>query len=211
MIRLRPLVLIVLSLGPIGPAFAQDALRPVDTTEVLVPSRSSDSIRADRERIDRFRSEANRRHDGGRLRLAEAQVQVELFEKAIEAVDLRIRSAKKEKREADKTVAEAEKKDLERRKNLMERRRELREAEVELAEAEVTYAERAGRALDFEQQLERKRLDSGERSLLLELERKTLEAKLEQETHRRSLVDRRVRLVERQLSLMQAQVNFSKR
>jgi hypothetical protein len=211
MIRLRPLILIALSLGPIGPAFGQDALRPVDTTEVLVASRSSDSIRADRERIDRFRSDASRRHDGGRLRLAEARVQVELFEKAIEAVDLRIRSAKKEKREADKTVAEAEKKDLERRKNLMERRRELRQAEVELAEAEVSYAERAGRALDFEQQLERKRLDTGDRSLLLELERKTLEARLEQETDRRSMVDRRVRLVERQLSLMQAQVNFSKR
>ena len=202
---------VVVLLGAVSVAAAQDALRPVDTTEVFVVSRSVDSIRADRERIGRFRGEADARFSIGRSRLAETEIQVELLKKEIEVLSAKIKSAKKEKREADKTVAEAEKKELERRKSLVERRRDLRQAEVELAEAELAYSEAAVRALDFEHQLERKRFDLGDRRLLLELERKTLEAKLEQETSRKTLVDRRGRLVERQLGLMQAQLSFSKR
>lgn len=193
------------------PVAAQDVLRPVDSTEVLVASRPIDSIRSDRERIERFRGEAEARHGTARSRLAEVEIQVELFKKEIDAISARIKSAKKGKREADKTVAEADKKDLERRKNLMERRRDLRQAEVELAQAEIDYAETATKALDYEHQLERKRAEQADRGLLVELERRTLESKLEQENARRSLVDRRARVVDRQISLMQAQVSFSKR
>lgn len=190
---------------------AQDAIRAVDSTEILVTARPIDSIRSDRERIGRFRGEADARYGNARSRVAELEIQVELFEKQIDLVSTRIKLAKKEKREADKTVAEVEKKDLERRKGLLEKRLDLRRAEVDLAQAETAYAEAATRALDFEHQLERKRVEMAERGFLLELERKTLESKLDQENSRRSLVDRRARLVERQLALMQAQVNFTKR
>lgn len=201
----------VVLLTMVSAVAAQDVLRPADTTEVFIVSRSVDSIRADRERIGRFRGEADARFSIGRSRLAETEIQVELLKKEIEVLSAKIKTAKTEKREADKTVAEAEKKEFERRKNLVERRRDLRQAEVELAEAELVYSDAAVRALDFEHQLERKRFDFGDRGLLLELERKTLEAKLNQETSRKTLVDRRGRLVERQLGLLQAQVSFSKR
>lgn len=183
----------------------------IDTTEVLVVSRGLDSIRADRERIGRFRGEADGRYSNARARLAETETQVELFEKEIDAINEKIKVAKKAKQEAEKTVLDADKKTLERRKTLVERRRDLRRAEVELGQAELDYSEEAIRALDFEQQLERKRQDQADRALLIELERKTLEAKVEQESRRKSLADRRGRVVERQLSVMEAQEVFFKR
>lgn len=192
-------------------ATASLAAQQIDTAEVLVVSRALDSVRADREDVGRFRGEADARYSINRARIAEEETQIQLLEKEIETVNQRVKAAKKDKRDADKTEAEFAKKDLERRKNLAERRRDLRRAEADRAQAEVEYADATIRALDFEQQLNRRRLDGADRNLLIELERKTLEAKLEQEYRRRGVADRRAQVLQRQLSLMDAQLAFVKR
>lgn len=202
---------LALCLVATGSLTAQQVARQIDTTEVMVLSRALDSVRADREDVGRFRGEADARYSINRARIAEEETQIEILEKEIETVNQRVKAAKKDKREADKTEAEFAKKDLERRKNLAERRRDLRRAEADRAQAEMEYADATIRALDFEQQLNRRRLDGADRQLLTEFERKTLEAKLEQEYRRRGVADRRAQVIQRQLSLMDAQQAFVKR
>ncbi len=177
-----------------------------DAPDPLVISRALDSIRADREGASRLRGESDGRGATAEARLAEATVQVELLKKDVTALDVQLKAAKKEKREADKTVLESDKKDLERRRELWERRRDLREAEMEYFRSEVAGADAAIKALDFEQQLERRRLEAGDARLLDELERKTLENRLDLENRRRDAADRRVRVVERQLAVQRAQI-----
>lgn len=205
---LIPMALLGLQVAAVA---AQPSARVVDSTEVQVPSRSLDSVRAEREQIGRLRGEADARYSVGRARVAESEAQVALLKKEIESVEARVKSAKKEKRDADKTVAEFDKKDLERRKQLLERRLDLRRAEMDQAQSEVDYADAAARALDFEQQLERRRLDRAERELTVELERRTLEARLEQENRRKTVADRRAQTVQRQLGVMEAQKAFFRR
>jgi multidrug resistance efflux pump len=190
---------------------AQPSPRQIDTTEIQVVSRLLDSVRSEREQVGRLRGEADARYSVGRARVAESETQVAILRKELESVDRRIKTAKQAKREADKTVAEFAKKDLERRKQLLERRLDLRRAETDQAQAEMDYADATARALDFEQQLERRRLDQADRGLLVELERKTLEARLEQENRRKTLADRRGQLVQRQLAVMEAQKAFFSR
>ena len=151
-----------------------------DAPDPLVVSRALDSIRADREAASRLRGESDGRAATAEARLAEATVQVELLKKDLTALDAQLKTAKKDKREADKTVLESDKKDLERRRELWERRRDLRQAEMEYFRSEVAGADAAMKAFDFEQQLERRRLEAGDPRLLDELERKTLESRLDQ-------------------------------
>jgi chromosome segregation ATPase len=210
-VRRTALILMALLGAPGGAAAAQPSPRMIDSTEVQVMSRLLDSVRSEREQIGRLRGEADARYSVGRARMAESETQLAILEKEIGSVDARIKSAKKEKRDADKTVAEFDKKDLERRKQLLERRLDLRRAEVDQAQAEMDYADATARALDFEQQLERRRLDRADRELIVELERKTLEARLEQENRRKTVAERRAQTVQRQLGVMEAQRAFFKR
>lgn len=206
---LRSWGVLVAGLAAAGPMMAQGRL--ADAPEALVISRALDSIRADREHASRSRGESDGRAATAEARLAEATLQVELIKKDLAALEERLKAAKKAKREADKTVLESDKKDLERRRDLWERRRDLREAEFELFRSEVEYADAAMKALDFEQQLERRRLDAGDGRLLEELERKTLESRLEQANRRRAADERRTRIVERQLELQRAQLALAAR
>ncbi len=199
-----PLALVAALIGTAVPAAGQTTAR-WDSTENVLPARTLDTIRAERESYARLRGDADARAGTARLRLAEMEDQVEQIKAALAAVDARIKTAKDGKNEPDKVVAEAEKKRIERQRSVMERRRDLRTAEMEEARAEAEAAVAATRALDLEYQLARRRLDVADAAVLADLEKKTLEARVDWASRDADLAGRRGRVVERRLSLLEAQ------
>lgn len=205
------------------PAAAQQvataAVEPVatDTFLVLVPYRSTETIRSDLERVRQGRESAKREREASKSLESRADAVIEIQKREIEVIKAREELAKREKREADRAAEKTRRQQAELAKKMLEKRRELRAAEGEVAEAEEEAAEARENALEAELELADRRAQHDRLSLsdsararelareMIELERRTLRARIDAAAKERDYAERARRLAERRLSLYDAQ------
>ena len=144
----------------------------------------------------------------------QVKAMAEVKKQEISTLDAQRKLAEKAKNDAEVASFEAEKRDAERHKQFLDKQVSLHQAETETAKARKSLAEATQKALELELQLTNRR---GERSsgdaavatrndnVILDLERKTLEAQRLQADREKQVAERHQDIAKRRLELYQAQ------
>jgi len=218
----RPIGLLLcigLCLGLSGLSSAQTAASTVDTSLVIIPTRTTDAVQADIDNARKAKSEADVRRSAAQSLRDAYDPKIALAKKEIEVIDKKRDLAKKEKRDADLVTLEVEKKSAERVKDLLERQRDLRDAELDVAKGEVDLALAGETVYSLELELMKKRLEPAKstgtggsalslgatQQVVRELEGRTLTAQKEMADKQETVAQRQKKLVERRLQLFESQ------
>jgi hypothetical protein len=215
-VRTLPLLLFALLFR--APTLAAQAPAPsgFDSFIMLVPPRDSNLIKKEiRAAADAAKAAEKARQQAETMRLG-ATSRIEFKKVEIVRIKERINLAKKEGREADRLGLEAERKAAEGEIDLLRRREELRDAEAILETKRAELAGLTKQALELELQLAVRR--TGRRRAPLggpgaaslqrvigELEKQTLEAQRAQAASGIEVSDQEIRVIDRQLDLLDAQ------
>lgn len=214
----RTSLLIVVALLAGGSALPAQtkSLSAFDSFIMLVPPRDSSAVKREIKAVTNAGINAEKaRQQAETMRLG-ASSRIEFKKVEIGRIKERISLAKKENREADRVGLEAERKAAEREIELLKRREELREAETVLETKRAELASLTKQALELELQLAIRRAGrrrapvggAGGASLdrvIGELEKQTLEAQRAQSASSIEVSDQEIRVIDRQLEMLEAQ------
>jgi predicted ribosome quality control (RQC) complex YloA/Tae2 family protein len=194
----------------------------VDSFLALVDVRSTADLQKELELVMARVAAAEARIERGRMMQARAQTHRKLKENEIRSLQDRRDLADKSKNELEKKDLENQKKLAELQKQMLERREELRAREIDDAKADLEWGASLRRALELELDLASRR----EQHALLfgrpmseavgaeaqrlekqigELEKKTLEAQIEESSKRKQSAERRIELAKIRKKLFDAQ------
>ena len=188
-----------------------------DSFLLLVAPRDSMSIkRSLKAAVDAAKLAENRRQQAETMRLG-ARATIEAKKVEIIRLKEKIGVAKKENREADRVGLEAERKAAEREVDLLKVREELRQAETDLETKRAEFADLNQKALQLELQLSIRRAGrsrapasgagaASQDRVIGELEKQTLQAQREQAIAGVELADREIRVIDRRMDLLDAQL-----
>jgi len=215
----RRSMLLILALCALPPLLAAQSKRSsgFDSFVMLVAPRDTVSIKRSFRAATQARTLAeNRRRQAETMRLG-ARARIEAKKVEIVRIKEQVNVAKKENREADRAGLEAERKAAEREIDLLEVREKLRQAETELETKRAELADLSQKALQLELQLATRRVGrarstvggAGGASLdrvIGELEKQTLEAQRMEAISSVDVADREIRVIDRRLDLLDAQL-----
>ena len=190
-----------------------NALSSLGFVEILIP-RPADRLHREIEetKLDMMEADSEIKQRQGLEDQVKAMAEVKKQE--ISTLDAQRKLAEKAKNEAQVASFEAEKRDAERHKQFLDKQVSLHQVETETAKARKSLAEATQKALELELQLTNRR---GERSsgdaavatrndnVILDLERKTLEAQRLQADREKQVAERHQDIAKRRLELYQAQ------
>ena len=188
-----------------------------DSFLLLVAPRDSMSVkRSLKAAVDAAKLAENRRQQAETMRLG-ARATIEAKKVEIVRLKEKIGVAKKENREADRVGLEAERKAAEREIDLLKVREELRQVETDLETKRAEFADLSQKALQLELQLSISRAGrsrapasgagaASQDRVIGELEKQTLQAQREQAIAGVELADREIRVIDRRMDLLDAQL-----
>jgi len=190
-----------------------NALSSLGFVEILIPRPAGRLQREIEEtKLDMMEADSEIKQRQGLEDQVKAMAEVKKQE--ISTLDAQRKLAEKAKNDAEVASFEAEKRDAERHKQFLDKQVSLHQAETETAKARKSLAEATRKALELELQLTNRR---GERSsgdaavatrndnVILDLERKTLEAQRLQADREKQVAERHQDIAKRRLELYQAQ------
>ncbi|MCC7053885.1 MAG: hypothetical protein IT355_11545 [Gemmatimonadaceae bacterium] len=181
-----------------------------DTIEVIITSRSVDTVRAEKDQFLSARRDMETQWAALRDQTQRLKYSITELERAVDAASEREKVAKKEKRDADRIAAQVEKRRLERSLEIVEARAALRQAQSEQARLERDLLDASIRADDAELAIAERRTqvladDPSQRGAFQELTNRWLQALRTRAARAYDVEDRRFKVVEAQLNLLKRQ------
>jgi len=200
--------------------------RAADSLLVLVPFRAPADIRADLESAMNQRRAAEELEQRSKLLQARSESYVELQKHSIESIKVKLELAKTEKNDLEKQRLEAQKKRAEMELALLRQREALRSREIQAAKAQRELADVSVRVYDLQLSLAAKRFEAGGlggqvmsgalaaqfdrlRIETRDLEKKVLEAEIEETSKRESVVKGQVEVAKQRMRVFEAQSKLS--
>lgn len=171
----------------------------------VVPVRSADDMRRDREDAAVGEQVANDSADQLRVEVSRARARLDIHRSELETIKKRLELAKKEKRESDRLELESARKGKETELRLLERMRAMQEARQRLAEAQRDAARARKRAVESEQTLEARRADQANDVEVQRTAKRVLELRRDAATQLSEMAARERDLAQRQLEVLEAQ------
>ena len=197
---------------PVLPSAVVSALpaAAADTTEPLPAPRTTNVVRADRDRILGELRESENRWATLRDQAARMKANIGEVKGALSSATSREKQAKKDKSESDRTAAQADKLRLERAIYLIEGRMDLRAAQAEEARIHREFLDASVRATDAELAIAERREqvlpdDASQRTAFEELSSRWLQVLRTRAARAYDLEDRRFKVVEAQLDMLKRQ------
>ena len=201
---LTTMVLAAATLGP--PLNAQaSALVIEEARAYVVPVRSADAMRRDREEAAVAEQVANDSAGLLRVEVSRARARIDIHKSELETIKKRLELAKKEKRESDRLDLDNARKAKETDLRLLERVRSMQEARQRLAEAQRDAARAAKRAVESEQTLEARRAEQSTDEEVRRTTRRVLELQRDAASQKGEMAARARDLAQRQLEVLDAQ------
>jgi chromosome segregation ATPase len=192
----------------LAPTGAGGAAAIADTIEAGLVARTLAAIQGERDRWLGERRDAETRWATATTRAQAMRGEIAALERAIDTLARKASAARKEKRDADRAAAETERRATERALDIVRARREVVAAEGEQARLERDHADAAVRAADAEQAIAERRAvashaDPVQRLAFEELQSRWLQALRTREARNADVADRRFRVVEARLALLE--------
>ena len=200
------LVLAAAGLPATGEAQAVGTVTVIEEARAdVVPVRSADDMRRDREAAAVAEQVAGDSADQLRVEVSRARARIEIHRSELETIKKRLELAKKEKRESDRLDLENARKAKEVELRLLERVRAMQEARHRLAEAQRDAARARKRAVESEQTLEARRADQANDEEVQRTAKRVLELRRDAATQLSETAARERDLAQRQLEVLEAQ------